>query len=128
MLRRLIATLAILTCLFSSIAHAVTHPSTTVKSRSIFGTTLYVYNYSSTPVRVTERYTSPFDVFPNGGYYSLDTDWFDNLYDVGFYYLTAFGTYYPVPNCYFGNLYHDYSVTIRDAYIDGYWVPACSSF
>lgn len=108
--------------LFSLAAQAKTTASPDAKS--LFGVELDVFNYSSFNIQVRERYMFPLNIYPHSNN-SIVTDWFDNLYDVGFYYYTVYGTYYPVPNCPMGTFYSDAAVVIHDGYVNGYLVPVC---
>src|SRR3989338_1441773 len=98
----------------------------TIANAFFEGPTLYIHNHSSVPVQVRERYTLPFIVPAFGGYDSLSAGFWDTLYDVGLYYLSIYGYYVLAPNCYIGNMrFYDIDLYVHDAYINGYYVPAC---
>lgn len=122
MLKKIIWVVGFVAGMLAVSAQASTHVGP--EAKGIFGVDLYIENFSSFTIQMREDYMFPINVYPHSTSV-VSTDWFDNLYGVGFYYLTVYGTYYPVPNCPMGNFYHDARVMIHDAYVNGYLVPAC---
>lgn len=118
MLKKILTVIFAFSTLFIATAHAEK-----AKSKFFDEASLCVTNHSNTMVRVTEG------IFPSYHYFAPHTheDIYPfgfTLFDVEFKYLASDGSYYPIQNCYFGDLHTDLTVTVYNSPYYPYY-PYC---